>query len=87
MTPHRAVAAVEDLLRRDVTSAAVMNFEAEKWLTGVRVKDRSCFFEDVTHAQKPSFAASNATMPRPLPHSQKRFPGASLLRRIARSAS
>ena len=47
LMPHRAVAALEDLLRRDVTSAAVMDFEAEKWLTGVRVKDRSCFFEDV----------------------------------------
>ena len=47
MMPHRAVAALEDLLRRDVTSAAVMDFAAEKWLAGVRVKDRSCFFEDV----------------------------------------
>jgi NADPH:quinone reductase-like Zn-dependent oxidoreductase len=47
MMPHRAVAALEDLVRRDVTSAAVMDFEAEKWLTGVRVKDRSSFFEDV----------------------------------------
>jgi NAD(P)-dependent dehydrogenase (short-subunit alcohol dehydrogenase family) len=47
MMPHQALVAVEDLLRRDVTSAAVMDFEAEKWLTGVQVKDRSGFYDDV----------------------------------------
>jgi len=47
MPPHRAVSALEDLLRRDVTSAAVMDFEAEKWLTGSRAKEASGFFADV----------------------------------------
>jgi len=65
LAPHRAVAALEDLLRRDVTSAAVMDFEAEKWLAGVRVKDRSCFFEDVmaeTEAPVPATADESSNV-------------------------
>ncbi len=46
MMTRQAMAAFENVLRRDVTSAAVMDFEAEKWLTGVRAKDRSSFYDD-----------------------------------------
>ena len=58
MMPHRAVAALEDLVRRDVTSGAVMDFEAEKWLTGVRVTDRSRFFEGVLAESDAPIAAT-----------------------------
>ena len=47
MLPQQAVAAFEHALRRDVTSAAVMDFEADKWLSGVRAKDRSHFYDDM----------------------------------------
>jgi acyl transferase domain-containing protein/NAD(P)-dependent dehydrogenase (short-subunit alcohol dehydrogenase family) len=62
MMPRQAVAASEHLLRRDVTSAAVMDFEAEKWLTGVRVSDRSRFYDDLlaeAEARAPASAADD----------------------------
>jgi hypothetical protein len=62
MMPQQAVAAFENVLRRDVTSAAVMDFEAEKWLTGVRVRDRSRFYDDLlaeTEARAPVSAADD----------------------------
>ncbi len=63
MMTHQAVAAFENVLRRDVTSAAVMGFEAEKWLTGVRAMDRTSFYDDllVDAEANVSVSAANET--------------------------
>ncbi|MDH3226758.1 MAG: SDR family NAD(P)-dependent oxidoreductase [Thermoleophilia bacterium] len=62
MIPQQAVAAFERALSRDLPSAAVMAFEAEKWLTSVRVKDRSRFYEElVAEAETPPAAGDNGS--------------------------
>ena len=64
MPTQHAVAATEDLVRRDVTSAAVMAFEAGRWLSGVRPDDRSRFFEDLlaeSEKEAPAAAAEQSS--------------------------